>query len=114
MDEVGRGTSFRDGLSIAWAIMLHLHVVRHVRTLFATHYHELAEMIARDPRMAETVAMWRTRVVQGDPILFTHQLERGASRNSYGIHVARLAGLPPDVIATAEKTLKEMSGDKNV
>jgi DNA mismatch repair protein MutS len=90
MDEVGRGTGTRDGLSLAHAILLHLHK-RGAKTLFSTHYHDLAEMALEVPG----IACYRMRVLEqkgGSGVLFTHIAEPGVSWNSYGIHVAKLAG----------------------
>lgn len=103
LDEIGRGTATFDGLSIAWACVEHLHEVARCRGLFATHYHELtalssklAELSCHTMRIKE----WRGEVV------FLHEVAAGAADRSYGIHVARLAGLPPTVISRAEQVLK--------
>ena len=120
MDEIGRGTSFRDGLCIAWAIARYLHDRNRCRVLFATHYHELAKLVAStaaengsttcakgNPSSNNKIACWRTKVAgSAERILFTHELERGVSENSYGIHVARLAGLPSEVIQQAREMLQ--------
>ncbi|HYL50112.1 MAG TPA: DNA mismatch repair protein MutS, partial [Stellaceae bacterium] len=102
LDEIGRGTATFDGLSIAWATLEHLHDVNRCRALFATHYHELTalasklgELSCRTMRVKE----WRGEVV------FLHEIAAGAADRSYGIHVAKLAGLPPSVLARAEAVL---------
>src|SRR6202167_1463145 len=102
LDEIGRGTSTFDGLSIAWAALEHLHEVNRCRCLFATHYHELT---ALQGRLAD-LSCWTMRVKewQGD-VVFLHEVAPGAAGRSYGIHVAKLAGLPAAVIARAEEVL---------
>jgi DNA mismatch repair protein MutS len=102
LDEIGRGTSTFDGLSIAWACLEHLHEVNRSRTLFATHFHELTALSARLDSLGNLtmkVKEWQ------DEIVFLHEVERGAADRSYGIHVARLAGLPPLVTARAQAVL---------
>jgi len=104
MDEIGRGTSTFDGLSIAWAVAEYLHDLRQkgVKTLFATHYHELTELAGRKPRVANlniAVREWN------DEIIFLRKLVPGGTNRSYGIQVARLAGIPAEVIARAKKIL---------
>ena len=102
LDEIGRGTATFDGLSIAWAALEHLHGVNRCRALFATHFHELTSLTARlDALSCHTVRVkeWRGEVV------FLHEVIDGAADRSYGIHVARLAGLPQAVIARAEEVL---------
>jgi DNA mismatch repair protein MutS len=105
LDEIGRGTATFDGLSIAWATVEHLHEVNRGRALFATHYHELTALAARLPGLA----CWTMRVKewQGD-VVFLHEVAPGAADRSYGIHVARLAGLPAAVIARAEEVLRQL------
>jgi DNA mismatch repair protein MutS len=102
LDEIGRGTATFDGLSIAWATVEHLHDVNQCRALFATHYHELTALAAK----LEHLACYTMRVKewQGD-VVFLHEVAPGAADRSYGIHVAKLAGLPPAVIARAEAVL---------
>jgi len=105
LDEIGRGTSTYDGLSIAWAVVeyLHNHPERRARTLFATHYHELTELSDRLPAVENVnlaVAEEEGRVV------FLHQVVPGAADRSYGIHVAQLAGVPRPVIHRAEELLE--------
>lgn len=104
MDEIGRGTSTYDGLSIAWAVAEYLHDLggRGVKSLFATHYHELTEL----EKTKQRVKNYNIAVQQsGDEIVFLHALEAGATNRSYGIQVARLAGLPPAVIGRAREVL---------
>jgi len=108
LDEVGRGTSTFDGISIAWAVAESLHdAPARPRTLFATHYHELTELARTCPRVKNfnfAVKEW-----QGD-IIFLRSLVEGAASHSYGIHVARLAGLPAPVIARAKDILAQLEG----
>ncbi len=102
LDEIGRGTATFDGLSIAWAAVEHLHSVNRCRALFATHYHELTALAAK----LEHLACYTMRVKewQGD-VVFLHAVAPGAADRSYGIHVAKLAGLPAAVVARAEAVL---------
>ncbi len=107
LDEIGRGTSTYDGLSIAWAIIeyLHNHPRLKPRTLFATHYHELTGLAGLLPQVENyniTVAE------EGDHIVFLHEMVRGSTDRSYGIHVAQLAGLPRDVVQRANEILAEL------
>jgi DNA mismatch repair protein MutS len=102
LDEIGRGTATFDGLSIAWATVEHLHEVNRCRALFATHYHELTALAAKLPALAPHAL--RVKEWQGE-IAFLHEVAPGAADRSYGIHVAKLAGLPPAVIARAEAVL---------
>ncbi len=111
LDEVGRGTSTFDGISIAWAVAewLHDHLGR-PRTLYATHYHELADLAASKERVKNhnfAVKEW-----QGN-IIFLRNLVQGAASHSYGIHVARLAGLPSPVIDRAKQILKQLEGKQS-
>ena len=109
LDEIGRGTATFDGLSIAWACVEHLHEVTRCRALFATHYHELTQLAARLPHLA--CHTMRIKEWHGD-VVFLHEVAPGAADRSYGIHVARLAGLPAAVIARAEEVLRTLeSGD---
>ncbi len=103
LDEIGRGTATFDGLSIAWAAAEHLHEVNRCRALFATHYHELVALAGR----LEACRPYTMRVKewQGE-VVFLHEVAPGAADRSYGIHVARLAGLPPTVIRRAEEVLR--------
>jgi DNA mismatch repair protein MutS len=107
LDEVGRGTSTYDGMSIAWATVeyLHNHPQRRSRTLFATHYHELTELADRLP----AVQNYNLAVVEeGDQVVFLHKVEPGGADRSYGIHVAQLAGVPRPVIHRAEELLTQL------
>jgi DNA mismatch repair protein MutS len=113
-DELGRGTSTYDGISIAWAIVEYIHEnpKAHARTLFATHYHELNEM----ERMFQRVKNYNVSVREVDgKVIFLRRLERGGSEHSFGIHVARLAGMTPAVVRRAEQVLADLernnSGD---
>ncbi|HKQ55610.1 MAG TPA: DNA mismatch repair protein MutS, partial [Methyloceanibacter sp.] len=102
LDEIGRGTATFDGLSIAWAALEYLHEVNRSRVLFATHYHELtalADKLARAGNATVEVKEWR------DEIVFLYRVVTGAADRSYGIHVAKLAGLPPPVLARANEVL---------
>ena len=106
LDEIGRGTSTYDGLAIAWAVAEHLHDVVACRALFATHYHELTEL---ERTRMPTCENWSVsaREHQGD-VVFLHKLSRGAASRSYGVAVARLAGLPEPVLARAKALLAEL------
>jgi DNA mismatch repair protein MutS len=102
LDEIGRGTSTFDGLSLAWSIVEHLHNAVGAKTLFATHYHELTELAARLPRLKNfnvAVREWR------DQIVFLRKIVEGGTDKSYGIHVARLAGVPQEVLERAKVIL---------
>ncbi len=106
-DELGRGTSTYDGISIAWAIVEYIHESKkgRARTLFATHYHELNEMEKLYPRIKNyNVAV---REVEGK-VIFLRKLERGGSEHSFGIHVAKLAGMPKGIVSRANTILKEL------
>lgn len=102
LDEIGRGTATFDGLSIAWACVEHLHELARCRGLFATHYHELTALSAKLPDLS--CHTMRIKEWKGD-VIFLHEVAAGAADRSYGIHVARLAGLPPTVISRAEQVL---------
>ena len=109
LDEIGRGTSTYDGLSIAWAVAeaLHDRDLKGVRTLFATHYHELTELVTTKQRVKNfniAVREWN------DNIFFLRKLVPGGTSRSYGIQVARIAGLPEAVIARAMEILKNLEG----
>ncbi|MDR1891113.1 MAG: DNA mismatch repair protein MutS [Puniceicoccales bacterium] len=113
LDEVGRGTSTYDGLSIAWAVIEYLHSDENggPKTLFATHYHELTKLSQTLPRMKNfqmEVKEWN------DEIIFMRKVLDGAADKSYGIHVARLAGIPSGVISRAKDVLKELEEEGNV
>jgi DNA mismatch repair protein MutS len=102
LDEIGRGTATFDGLSIAWAALEHLHEVNRCRTLFATHYHELTALAAKLAALA--CHTMRVKEWKGD-VVFLHEVRPGTADRSYGIHVAKLAGLPKSVTARAEEVL---------
>ena len=102
LDEIGRGTATFDGLSIAWAAVEHLHESNKSRALFATHYHELTALSAKLDRL--TNATMRVKEWEGD-VVFLHEVAAGAADRSYGIQVAKLAGLPPSVIIRAQTVL---------
>jgi DNA mismatch repair protein MutS len=105
LDEIGRGTATYDGLSIAWAAIEHLHGANRCRTLFATHYHELTALAGRLPRVANATV--KVKEWKGD-VVFLHEIVPGAADRSYGIQVARLAGLPAPVIARAKAVLAKL------
>jgi len=111
LDEVGRGTATFDGLSIAWSVAEHLHDTPAVaaRTLFATHYHELTELALTKPRVANLRMLVRE---WNDSIVFLKKVVEGAADRSYGIQVARLAGLPPAVLARAREVLTNLECDE--
>lgn len=108
LDEIGRGTSTYDGLSLAWAITEHLHEQIGCRTLFATHYHELTQLDESLPRVANlnvAVKEWN------DEVVFLHRIVKGGADKSYGIHVARLAGIPKTVNERAMDVLAQLEAD---
>ena len=108
LDEIGRGTSTYDGISLAWAVTEYLHDTAQSRTLFATHYHELTEL---SESLAE-VRNWNVAVrEQGDGVAFLHKIVPGAANKSYGIHVARLAGIPGRVIDRARVILNTLEAE---
>ncbi len=110
LDEIGRGTATYDGLSIAWAAIEHLHDGNQCRALFATHYHELTALAGSlDALSCHTM---KVKEFKGE-VVFLHEVEAGAADRSYGIHVARLAGLPRAVIARAEAVLKKLESSKD-
>jgi DNA mismatch repair protein MutS len=102
LDEIGRGTSTYDGLSIAWATLEHLHDVNQCRALFATHYHELTQLTAKLDRVDNATVT--VREYQGD-VVFLHEVKKGAADRSYGVQVAKLAGLPQPVLERAKVVL---------
>jgi DNA mismatch repair protein MutS len=109
LDEVGRGTSTFDGLSLAWSIVEHLHHQVGAKTLFATHYHELTELAGRLPR----VKNWNVAVREwNDDIIFLHKIVEGGADQSYGLQVARLAGVPKAVIDRAKVILRNLEGSE--
>ena len=109
-DELGRGTSTYDGISIAWAIVeyLHEHKRARARTLFATHYHELNEMEKRFDRIKN----YNVSVREMDgKVIFLRKLERGGSEHSFGIHVAEIAGMPRSIVTRAQTILHQLEAD---
>jgi len=111
LDEIGRGTSTYDGISIAWSIAeyLHNHPTAKAKTLFATHYHELNELASSFYRIKNfNVAVKET----GQKIIFLRKLVPGGSEHSFGIHVAKLAGMPPKVLSRAEEILKKLEAER--
>lgn len=111
-DELGRGTSTYDGISIAWSIVEYIHENQRgrARTLFATHYHELNEMEKSFPRIHN----YNVSVLEKDGgIIFLRKLEPGGTAHSFGIHVARLAGMPQSIVARAEVILRQLEAEKN-
>src|SRR5271170_894801 len=110
LDEIGRGTATFDGLSIAWASLEHLHEVNRCRALFATHYHELTTLAAKLPALV--CHTMRVKEWKGD-VVFLHEVAPGTADRSYGIHVAKLAGLPEAVTTRAEEVLEILeTGDE--
>jgi DNA mismatch repair protein MutS len=106
LDEIGRGTSTLDGLSLAWAIAEHIASEVRCRTLFATHYHELTDLAQRFTGVRNlnvAVREWE------DQVIFLHRIVEGGTDRSYGIHVARLAGVPREVLERARQLLSELS-----
>ena len=102
LDEIGRGTATFDGLSIAWAVVEHLHEVNKCRALFATHYHELTSLVSKLPKMS--LHCMKIKEYNGN-VVFLHEVIEGAADRSYGIHVAKLAGLPRVVLKRASEVL---------
>jgi DNA mismatch repair protein MutS len=111
LDEIGRGTATFDGLSIAWATIEHLHDVNRCRALFATHFHELTALAGKLPRLFN--ATMRVKEWQGE-VVFLHEVIPGAADRSYGIQVAKLAGLPAAVIERAKLVLAELEAEDRV
>ena len=108
LDEIGRGTATFDGLSIAWAVVEHLHEINKCRALFATHYHELTTLVNKLSKMS--LHCMKIKEYKGN-VIFLHEVIDGAADRSYGIHVAKLAGLPISVIKRAEEVLKFLEND---
>jgi DNA mismatch repair protein MutS len=108
LDEIGRGTATFDGLSIAWAAIEHLHEQNRCRALFATHFHELTALAVKLPRLFNATV--RVKEWHGD-VVFLHEVVPGAADRSYGIQVAKLAGLPPKVIERARLVLAELEAE---
>jgi DNA mismatch repair protein MutS len=106
LDEIGRGTSTYDGISIAWAMVEYLHENKHrAKTLFATHYHELNEMETSFSR----VRNYNVSIKEfNNKVIFLRKLKRGGSEHSFGIHVAKMAGMPKSVVTRADEILKEL------
>jgi DNA mismatch repair protein MutS len=110
LDEIGRGTSTYDGVSIAWSMVeyIHNHPRLGAKTLFATHYHELADLA----RILPKVRNYNVNVAeQGDQVIFMHQIVPGSADKSYGIHVAQLAGMPRPVVHRAQEILEQLEQD---
>ena len=111
LDEIGRGTSTYDGVSLAWAITEYLHDVVGARSLFATPYHELARLEATLPRLRN----YHVRVEELErEVIFLHRIEPGSTDKSYGIHVARLAGVPEAVLDRANAVLATLESPQKV
>ena len=109
LDEIGRGTATYDGLSLAWAVIEHLHATNCSRSLFATHFHELTQLAKQMPRLVNLTM----RVADHDGgVVFLHEVTHGAADRSYGIQVAKLAGLPPAVVARAQLILNELEASE--
>ena len=110
LDEIGRGTSTYDGISIAWAIaeFLHEHKRCRAKTLFATHYHELNRMADRFPRIHNANVSVRQ---QDGKVVFLRKLVPGGSEHSFGIHVAKLAGMPGALVRRAEEVLEGLESE---
>jgi DNA mismatch repair protein MutS len=111
MDEIGRGTSTYDGVSIAWSIVeyLHDHPKYRVKTLFATHYHELNQLMAEH----EGIKNFNVSVKEvGNKIIFLRKLKEGGSEHSFGIHVAQMAGMPNSIVIRANEILKHLEKEK--
>jgi DNA mismatch repair protein MutS len=111
LDEIGRGTSTYDGLAIARAVVEHLHEQTGARTLFATHYHELTAMTAELPHL-RVYTMAISDDEQGE-IIFLHRVTPGSLGRSYGVHVAKLAGMPPNIVQRAEEVLHHLESGKD-
>jgi DNA mismatch repair protein MutS len=108
LDEIGRGTSTYDGVSLAWSVVEYLHDQVGCRTLFATHYHELTDLarsLSRVRNLNVAVREWQ------DDVVFLHKIIEGAADKSYGIHVARLAGVPRQVLERAKDVLAQLEAD---
>jgi DNA mismatch repair protein MutS len=107
LDEIGRGTSTYDGISIAWAITeyIHNHPIFRAKVMFATHYHELNEMAASMPRIKN----FHISIKEvGKEVIFLRKLEQGGSEHSFGIHVARMAGMPTSILRRADDLLAQL------
>jgi DNA mismatch repair protein MutS len=109
LDEIGRGTSTYDGVSIAWAVSEHLHEKTRCKTIFATHYHELTQLAD----VLEAARNFNVAVREvNDDVLFLHRLQPGGADRSYGIEVGRLAGLPSEVLRRAREVLATLEGEQ--
>jgi DNA mismatch repair protein MutS len=105
LDEMGRGTSTFDGVSIAWAVAEHLATKTRAKTLFATHYHELTKLAERVPGIKNCHVQVKE---YGNQVIFLHRVADGATEGSYGIHVARMAGLPDEITRKADEILQKI------
>ncbi len=108
LDEIGRGTSTYDGISLAWSVAEHLHDRVGCRTLFATHYHELTDLagsLAKVKNLNVAVREWE------DEVIFLHKIVAGAADKSYGIHVARMAGVPREVVERSKEILAQLEDE---
>jgi DNA mismatch repair protein MutS len=111
LDEIGRGTSTYDGVAIAWSVVEYMQSRLKSKTLFATHYHELTEM----KNQYKGIENYNVRVLeQGEEILFTHKIIEGAADRSYGIYVAKIAGVPDRVISRSNEILKKFESQKEL
>jgi DNA mismatch repair protein MutS len=108
LDEIGRGTATFDGLSIAWAAVEHLHAVNKSRALFATHYHELTRLV--DALEAAGNLSLKAKEWKGD-LVFLHEVQKGPADRSYGVEVAKRAGLPSAAVARATEILERLEAD---
>jgi len=116
LDEVGRGTSTYDGISLAWAIAEELHNVVGAKTLFATHFHELTQLETDEAIQAHGGALKNFSMAvkeQGNSVIFLRQVIPGGAEKSFGIHVARLAGLPERVVSRAEEMLTKLEESRS-
>jgi DNA mismatch repair protein MutS len=111
LDEIGRGTSTYDGVAIAWGVTEHLHDQVGAKTVFATHYHELTQLTEHLQHACNANVAVREL---GDDVVFLHHLVPGGTDRSYGIHVARLAGLPPSVVQRAREILRLLESGHHV
>ncbi|RWC35857.1 MAG: DNA mismatch repair protein MutS, partial [Mesorhizobium sp.] len=105
LDEIGRGTATFDGLSIAWAAVEYLHEKNRCRAIFATHFHEMTALAGKLPRLSNVTM--RVKEWEGE-VVFLHEVGKGAADRSYGVQVARLAGLPEAVVARAKEVLHQL------
>jgi len=112
LDEIGRGTSTYDGISIAWSLceFLHQHPAAKAKTLFATHYHELIELETKFERIRNFHVSTKEA---GNKVIFLRKLQQGGSKHSFGIHVAKMAGMPPQIVNRANEILKQLE-DKHI